>query len=242
MFSQLIKLRNAVAGTITIASGSLTIYEFLKMRQEHKNTIERLESRMHDLEKLVQTKGEKIAELTINSEINSINSKIFKTAAEEPHTHLQELLKSHENGSGLSDLDKALVYAKSQEKFRNLDRLYEEFWSKSKYTSDGSIIDKINEYYSIFKDYLSTLSIEQVGALGHIILLSWILYTILNIIAIYYGDILIRYFKLEEKYPKIAKLIQIRRKFLEYYIKLNILLIILVLVLLLYTNFVVFFY
>jgi hypothetical protein len=35
--------------------------------------------------------------------------------------------------------------------------------------------------------------------------------------SVFYGDSLIKYFKIEEKYPRIAKYIQLRRKFQQYY-------------------------
>jgi hypothetical protein len=91
-----------------------------------------------------------------------------------------------------------------------------------------------------FKNYLSSLPIEKVGALGHIIISFGILFSIFSIISIFYGDFLIKKFNLEEKFPRIARFIQIRRKFQLFYFTLNIIAIICSLLLIIYVNFIVF--
>lgn len=91
-----------------------------------------------------------------------------------------------------------------------------------------------------FKNYLSSLPIEKVGALGHILISIAILLSLLSIISVFYGEFLIKYFNLEEKFPRIAKFIQLRRKFQQYYFTFNIIAIILALLLIIYVNFIVF--
>jgi len=91
-----------------------------------------------------------------------------------------------------------------------------------------------------FKNYLSSLPIEKVGALGHILISIAILLSLLSIISVFYGDFLIKYFNLEEKFPRIAKFILLRRKFQQYYFTFNIIAIILALLLIIYVNFIVF--
>jgi hypothetical protein len=53
---------------------------------------------------------------------------------------------------------------------------------------------------------------------------------------VYYGDKIIIYFNLENKWPKLAKFIQLRRKFQDYYIRINALIIILILIFVIYIN------
>ena len=52
--------------------------------------------------------------------------------------------------------------------------------------------------------------------------------TLISIIFIFYGNIILNYFNLEDRYPKIAKIIQLRRQFQRYYMILSILMIIFV--------------
>jgi hypothetical protein len=85
-------------------------------------------------------------------------------------------------------------------------------------------------------NFLSTLSTQQLGALGHLSLSIFILLCIISVITIIYGDYLIRYLKLEEKFPKIARFIQLRRKFEHFYLLLNLSLIIIILLYIIYIN------
>ena len=64
----------------------------------------------------------------------------------------------------------------------------------------------------------------------------FILFGLISIISIIYGDKLIIFFDLENRFPKIAKFIQIRRKLQQYYLLLNIVLIIIVLVIIICIN------
>lgn len=44
---------------------------------------------------------------------------------------------------------------------------------------------------------------------------------LLSIVFIFYGDQLIIKYKIEERYPKLATIIKLRRKFQNYYFKIN---------------------
>jgi hypothetical protein len=73
----------------------------------------------------------------------------------------------------------------------------------------------IKEFMVKFNDYLLTLTIDQICVLSNLLLGNLILIFWFNIIFIYYGDVLIKYFALETKYPKLAKIISLRRKVLN---------------------------
>lgn len=98
--------------------------------------------------------------------------------------------------------------------------------------SKGNISDIISNYNEI----LSTLTVTELGALGHLLAAIFILLCLSSIIAIIYGDFLINYFKMEDKFPKLAKYIQLRRKFQQYYLFLNLIQIIFILFLIIYIN------
>ena len=94
---------------------------------------------------------------------------------------------------------------------------------------ETNFIDSINQF-------LSTLNFEQTLAILHISGSIFIILSIYSILLIFLGDSLINYFNLEEKYPKIANFIKIRRKFQKYYITLNVIIILLVLLTIIYIN------
>jgi hypothetical protein len=87
--------------------------------------------------------------------------------------------------------------------------------------------------------FLSSLSTIELGAVVRILMAITFYFCLLNIITAYFGDYLIIYFNLEQKYPKLAKWIRYRRTFQHYYTALNTLAILIVLVFMIYVNLVV---
>ena len=65
-------------------------------------------------------------------------------------------------------------------------------------------------------DLFSNYSTAELGAIAHIIASLFILYTFFNILLVVYGDALIVYLNLENKYPSFAKFIKLRRKLQKY--------------------------
>jgi hypothetical protein len=91
-----------------------------------------------------------------------------------------------------------------------------------------------------FKEFLSTLTLEQLGALSHILLCIAMLFSVSTIVFVIFGDFLIIKFKLEEKYPKLARFIELRRKVQYFSLISNIILIVLSLFVIIYLNVLVF--
>lgn len=81
--------------------------------------------------------------------------------------------------------------------------------------------DLIND----FQNWLNVITYEQNIAIINILGIILIMLSLISIIFIFYGNILLDYLKLEERYPRIAKLIILRRKFQQFYLLINILII-----------------
>jgi hypothetical protein len=75
----------------------------------------------------------------------------------------------------------------------------------------------------------------------HIIYSLTILLFLSSLITVFYSDTIIKFYKLEEKYPRLAKFIQLRRKFQQYYFFFNSLGIIIFALIILIFNFWIFF-
>nr|YP_009463030.1 hypothetical protein [Pleurotus citrinopileatus]AUW35273.1 hypothetical protein [Pleurotus citrinopileatus] len=97
----------------------------------------------------------------------------------------------------------------------------------------------LNENYNNFYSFLTELTHEQLGAVVHISGSIVIFYCMMSVIFTIYGDKLIIKLELENKYPKIAKFIRIRRKFLEMTMIYNIFLIFCVLGVIIYINYLI---
>lgn len=77
-------------------------------------------------------------------------------------------------------------------------------------------IKDFNPFESLQQLY-SILNFEETLALTHLSGAITILLCLISLVTVFYSEKLIVYFKIEEKYPKIGKFIQLRRKFQNYY-------------------------
>lgn len=78
---------------------------------------------------------------------------------------------------------------------------------------------------SYFSEYYSNLDLTSQMAISVLVLNQAMLSALSTIVFIYYGDILIRRLNLEVRWPRLAKLINLRRKFQSYYFFISILII-----------------
>ena len=111
-----------------------------------------------------------------------------------------------------------------------INKLMDKINSKSR--PKGNYIDGV---FNFFDSYTTAPNC----AVGHIFACNFIFGCLYGITIAFYGNYLINYYKLEEKYPWLVKWIRLRIKLMHYYIGLNIFLIILILLFIIYVNLVV---
>ena len=85
------------------------------------------------------------------------------------------------------------------------------------------------------------MTLLQESALLHIIIYIYILATVFNILGIFFGNEVIKYFELENKYPKLHIFFKLRAKFQRYYLFLIFFTLFLVCALGIFLDFLVFF-
>ena len=112
--------------------------------------------------------------------------------------------------------------SKSEELVSNLEVLrdfvkkgFEE--NSSKFRS----IEDIQNFIISYQDWLNTLSVSHRGAILHLCFSVTILFCLVSMISVFIGDQLIIYYNLENKFPRLARFIQLRRKFKKYYFMLD---------------------
>lgn len=163
---------------------------------------------------------EKVSE--VSRSLGKLNESKDNLFSNEDKLTFENAFNSHE--SGINNLNKSTT-----ELLKFLEDL------KSKFNSDD-----INNIIENFKVYLSTLNTFELCVLFNIFVSIFITFCLISIILIYYGNFLINYFNLENKFPKLAKFIQMRRTFQEFYMLLNFSLIFIALIFMIYVNFVTF--
>lgn len=78
--------------------------------------------------------------------------------------------------------------------------------------------DKFVSGLSKFYAYLDSLTLLQELSLFHIIMFSVIFIVVLNILGVLFGNEIIKYFNLEERFPKLGIFFKLRSKFQRYYL------------------------
>jgi len=83
----------------------------------------------------------------------------------------------------------------------------------------NKLISDFNLEY--FYEYLNSLSLLELSALYHILVLVVIAILSFNMLSAVLGNEIIKYFKLEERFPKLAVFLRLRLKFQKYYLTLS---------------------
>ena len=110
------------------------------------------------------------------------------------NTRLQQAIDAYKNNTGKGPLSNSLS------------------------PEQNPIIDSILKLVEVYESY-NTLGKFCIS----ILLFNYLIFSaITSIVFIFFGDYLIKRFNLEVKYPKLAKIIALRRKFQRYYLILNI--------------------
>lgn len=92
------------------------------------------------------------------------------------------------------------------------------------------------DYFVSFQNSIDNLSQYQKFALIHIFSSVSILFCLFTLVSVYIGNQLIDYFKLTERFPRLAKYIALRQKFTKYYFIWNTFIIFSILVLIIIIN------
>ena len=71
-------------------------------------------------------------------------------------------------------------------------------------------------------DFLDSLTLLEESAFIHILIFIILLCSLVNIISIFFGNEIIRYFNLEKRLPKLETIFRLRTKFQRYYLLWNI--------------------
>jgi hypothetical protein len=201
-----------------IFSGAITINDYLNKKSALATELEAAKAELAKVTKLAEATelDRKIDMSALKLKVNNLSSdlsesyKIFNQAVDEKFkkgdTETYNFLKQKaQEGfgkvtNGDEELKKLLDYLSKKDKFIGDD-----------------IFGKYEHFLENFRNYLSTLSIEQTFSFLHIIFFITMILLVYNIAIIFYSDLIIKYLSIENRYPKFSRFIEIRRKFQRYY-------------------------
>lgn len=147
----------------------------------------------------------------------------------------EEILRDINHHAIKKEIEENSIMVKDLKKY--VDDLISGKGSLSNYDDENSlrVLDQ-------FQEFLSSLTVDQKIAVTHILAAIAMLSSIFTIAMIIYGDYLIIRLKLEEKFPKLARFIKIRRKLQLYSISMNLFLMTLALLAVIYINYLILIY
>jgi hypothetical protein len=187
--------------------------EIVINQQETQSKIVSLSNEASNHVKNIEEVDNSIKEL--NNKLNNIN-----LTGEDKNTLIKELDNHYEI------LRKSLEITKKD--LNRINNIINENIPK-----ENNIFGDIQLFIESYRNYLSTLEVEQIVAIIHLSGLVVIISNFITIFSMIYGDYLINYLNLDSKYPKIHKILLLRRKINKYSLYFNIIMIIFVLLILL---------
>jgi hypothetical protein len=171
---------------------------------------------------------DKLNELTINlKNMESIHKKYIKKF-EDGNVSADSEISSNLYSNYKEEFQQTFVTAnkKASEILDLLDK------TKNNFKENNPIINAIND----FKEYLASLTLMEICLIINISSCVFILTCIISILFAISGNYLIDKFSLEQKLPKLSKVIQLRVKFQRYYVSINSIFIILAILSLIFVN------
>lgn len=243
--SNLAKHLKSIAATVSGAAGVYGGYVSYK-QDNNKDANAKINQLSNDYNSL----GEVVKNLDIREEdkknrFTAIMGRLLETHGETARSH-QKLLKAQEEldkkfkllaelkGKGNTNTPEAVsnlnsevhrlsedAHRCSMEISRSLRQEESELAALNKLNETGPTAQAAFIFSEVF-DYYSSLDPMGKFALS-LLLLDQVIFSLLtSIVFIFYGDYLIKRFDLEKKFPNLAKVIQLRRRFQSYYLLLSI--------------------
>ena len=223
---------------ISIVSGSLGINEWAKSKSSYNETISKIKiENSNQLKTIEELRAKNSLEAAIYAKDHQDLREAIQNTEGKAVAYISEVDKN--SGSCLTESCKKLL-ADFQANLKDTTKLAEKV---DKNASDdietkSSIIS--DDWFDSYQKFMDSLSDEELLSMCHISFLVGLLIICYNIVMIFYGDYIIKYFSLEIKFPKIASFIKLRRKFQLYYMTINIIIMILIIIILLIFNILVF--
>lgn len=239
---------------VSLIGGGVSISEYVNNRNNIQEVFQVLdknklmqEERYNNIMSALNKQNQKVENLEI---MENLNSKIHNGlgSVKQNFQLILEFLEKKNAEEGINEESQILtdeIIGRLKEIPNQMDNVSNNFDEYSKFSTDlvknNFKVDDFYFYLDNFRENISHLSNEQLFSLIHVLFFTALIIATFNLAAVFYGDSLIILLDIENRFPKLAKIIKLRRKFQQYYFGLNLIIIFSVLIVLLYFNFFVLF-
>lgn len=208
-FQQLCK---KIVTNLSVLGVSLSIYHTVNAHTSVKSLRDHLEEERITNSHLIEKVNNLVSENESNSKLENIIRKSF-----EDNDKKIELLSNKINSliENKTYDDNAIIEVNNNMKDINndltdiIDQIIDDSFR-------SSIID--TEIINSMISYINSLNFFQTLAISHLFALILILTLLIELMSIYFSDYLLDKFNIKERYPKIHKLLELRRKFQRFYL------------------------
>lgn len=244
MFNKILEESTKAITTVATAATLVSYYDSIqgkKLMSDYANIVKENTQIRKELAEITQDKINVATDGIKEVKLAALESQLSENMAN--FKNCQSKLESFntDNLGAATDLKTCIINANNAAKAVNntLIELHNVVFDKTnKLVSNGlAPIKDLMEKWNLF---ISQLTLEQLGAVAHILSSILILFCLSTIIMIIYSDYLIKYLNLELKYPRLARYIKIRRTFQQYYLFINFMLIIVTLFAVIFVNLTIF--
>lgn len=205
------------------------ITENQKLQDQINNLIINKTADIENTNKMIRALEESTMNLKINlNKLSNYNINVNTPSTSNSNSAIIEAINKNK-----ADFSKIIEQGTEQ-----LDQLAQIIadYNNNNSSYNNTWIDQITEFISLYQDWFNTLTLEQKGAMVHISSSVLILFLLSSIFTVFYSDLIIKYFNLSDKYPRLKKYIELRRTFQQYYFLFNFIAICIILLLLILIN------
>ena len=224
---------------LSAAATGITLYSYyLNLKQ--KGEVEKLNEQIEVLQRKsteCEARANKLETERLVSEAENFELDAIKSKLEVSNAKIAINRENAECANSPEAFNKATedLFEETGKNFKLLDRAID-ILSK-KFTDSGSdVIENIKEIFNNYINFLDTLTLHQLGSLANLLAAIFILFCLFSVIVIIYSNIILNYLKLEEKFPRLANFIHYRKKFQNFFLFINLLLIVITLLSTIFVN------
>jgi len=221
-----------VLKNLSLASISLGVFNTLTNQTTVQTLRDKLEVEKDKNSKLIEKVNNLVSENESNSKIENIIRKSF-----ENNDNKIELLNNKVNKLIENKSFEENKIIEINNNIKDINNDLEDIITKIDDTLRSGIIDfDIFQILHDMQSFYSSLNYFQCLALTHLSAIVFIFLSLTSLISIHFGDYLTNKFNVKNKYPRIYKFIELRRKFQLFYLIKDLIIIFIVLIILSYIN------
>lgn len=231
MFPQILKQLRSASLFLSGATASLFLSRAWENVEATRNAKEQAERALI----LAQEQAERDATLAdiytqnkeIQIKIEELKQSLKNQAFEQKEFIDSKLNEMVSNAKKIAELKNSSdIPEETQQQLNEHSKVIETCAEQVRKSLDGIDKEHFTSWLHDYMDFLNSLTLQQEQSFLNVLIFSALILTVFNLIFIYFSNEIIKYFKLDSKYPSLAYFLKLRTQLQRYYLIWNILILI----------------